>query len=147
MHRPPRDPRSSLFSRDLVVWSALQGVVALVTVSGAYLLATWQGLEEAQSRAAAFAALVSVNFALVFVNRTFGTSVRSAVRGGSAVLWWGIAAALVILTAVFRLPWLRAFLGLGALRPDTVLVSLGAGFGVLLALQYAKGAWRRSLIR
>lgn len=147
MHRPPRDPRSSLFSRDLVVWSALQGVVALVTVSAAYLLATWQGLEEAQSRAAAFAALVSVNFALVFVNRTFGTSVRSAVRGGSAVLWWGIAAALVILTAVFRLPWLRAFLGLGALRPDTVLVSLGAGFGVLLALQYAKGAWRRSLIR
>ena len=72
MARPPRAPDSPLFSRILVGWSAVQGIVTLVALIALLLWARAAGMETGELRSVVFAGLVAAVVVLVFVNRAFG---------------------------------------------------------------------------
>ncbi|HEV2547454.1 MAG TPA: cation-translocating P-type ATPase [Stellaceae bacterium] len=145
MARPPRDPRSPLFSGSLVVWSLLQGGFVLTLVAAIYVIALQNGLVEAEARALAFVSLVFANVGLIFTNRSFGSSLRAAHKQPNAALWWVIGAISALLSVV--LLWLpaRALFHFGPLHSDDVAICFGAGLATLVALDLLKPIWRSRL--
>jgi P-type Ca2+ transporter type 2C len=146
MQRPPRDPRSSLLSRPLVIWSLLQGTLALLTISAVFLAASWRGMPSAEVRSLAFVSLVLVNVALIFANRTFSASLVGAFRRPNPTLWWGLTLTGCALTAMLSWSGLRSFLDLGPLHADDLALSASVALGLLIALEAGKAAWGRRLV-
>jgi Ca2+-transporting ATPase len=146
MRRPPRDPQGSLISRALAIWSLLQGVLALVLVAAVYFYSTASGLDAAEVRAASFIALVGANIALVFVNRTFGASLRAALGRPNPSLWWGLGLATTLLGLILVWPGAREFFGLAVLPVPTLMVSVGVGAALLASLQLIKLVYGRRLL-
>jgi Ca2+-transporting ATPase len=145
MRRPPRDPRTPLFSLPLVFWSLLQGAVAFAAVGTIYALALWQGLPEGDARAIAFLSLVLTNIGLVLVNRSFSASLLGALRRPNKALWWVVAIAVSLLLVAVTWPPAEALFRFGELHVDDLGVALLCGVAVLVTLELLKSIWRRRL--
>jgi Ca2+-transporting ATPase len=145
MTRPPRDPRSPLFSVSLAAWSLLQGALVLVLVAAIYIIALGNGLPESETRALAFVSLVFANVGLIFANRSFSSSLTVGLGRPNAALWWAIGAMTVSVSIV--LLWLpaRSLFHFGPLHLDDVAICFGAGLLTLLALDMLKSIWRGRL--
>jgi P-type Ca2+ transporter type 2C len=146
MDRPPRARDSSLLSRPLVAWCLLQGVAALSVVCAVLIHAMGAGLSDDAARTVAFLTLVGVNVALVFVNRTFASSLRAALGRSNPVLWWGLALVVGVLAGIVAWPGARAFFGMTVLPAAYVGVAIGAAIGLLAVLEVAKLFWHRRLV-
>jgi P-type Ca2+ transporter type 2C len=96
-------------------------------------------------RTLAFLTLAAANIALIFVNRTFTSSLRAAFGRPNRMLAWGLGIAVTLLGTILWWPALRNFFGLGPLRAADLLLCLGAALGLLLTLELTKLAWRRRL--
>jgi P-type Ca2+ transporter type 2C len=138
MRRPPRAPSAPLFTAGFVIWSLLQGVLALALVAGLFVVALRQNLPEPDARALAFTALVATNLGLVLVNRSLGASIFAAFTRPNAALWWVVAATAAILTSVILYQPARELFRFGPLHGDDILVALASGFIALLLLEFAK---------
>jgi Ca2+-transporting ATPase len=145
MRRPPRRADSRLLSRPLIAWSLVQGVFAFGFVALAFVAAAKSGMAEDSVRTLSFLALVGANLALIFVNRTFTSSLRDALGRPNRMLWWGLGIVGLVLTLILVVPATRAFFGLGPV--DARLVALVATAALLLLgiLEFAKRHWRRRL--
>ena len=141
MRRPPRGPDSPLFSPSLVVWSLIQGALAMVLVVGIFAGALWRGVPETDARALAFVTLVITNLGLVLVNRSFDSSFATALGRPNSALWWVTGVTATILAII--LVWLpaRDLFRFGPLHPDDLLVTLAAGTAVLGLLEWLKPIW------
>jgi Ca2+-transporting ATPase len=143
MRRPPRDPHEPLFSPQLIAWSLLQGAAALAVVTALFLAALAQGLPLDNARAITFAAMVTTNFGLIFVNRSFGTSMLTAIRRPNGALWRMLALATLLLGVALYLPSARTLFGFGLLHADDIALSLLSGAAVLAGLEMLKRALPR----
>ena len=146
MNRPPRGPRSRLLSGTLVAWSLMQGCAALVVVCVLLASASAAGLPDATARTVAFLALIAVNVALIFANRTFAASLGVALGRPNRVLWWGIAAVLVAIGALVAWPAARGYFNLGAPSAPWLISVPICAFALLALLEVVKRFWRRGLI-
>jgi Ca2+-transporting ATPase len=144
MRRPPRDPEGALLSRRLLITGFLQGVLAILAVCGVFLFATLSGLVPETVRSMGFLALICVNYALIFGNRSFSASPLAGLARPNPSLWISVASAAGALTAIFRIRAVRAFLHLGPLQSHQVLLCLAAGAVLLGALQLVKVGARRA---
>jgi Ca2+-transporting ATPase len=138
MRRPPRDPRGTLLSGSLLRWALFQGIVSLVAVGGTAALGIWRGMPETEVRALAFVALVSINIGLILVNRSNSASILDAVRRRSPILWAIVAVAATLLAAGVSWAPAQQIFHFGALHPDDLAISLGAGFLLLIVLDLLK---------
>jgi Ca2+-transporting ATPase len=145
MSRPPRRPDGALLGKALVGWSLLQGALAFALVAAVYVGAMMLPVESDVVRSLAFVTLVGTNIALIFVNRTFSSSLRAALGRPNRMLAWGLGIAATLLGVILAWPALRGFFGLGALQLQDVALCLAAAFGLMLLLEVSKLAWRRSL--
>ena len=145
MRRPPRARDGSLLPRPLMVWCLVQGAAALAVVATIYVAALRAEMSVDSVRTMAFMALVGANIALIFVNRTFASSLRAAFGRPNKTLWWGLGIVAVLLTLIFVLPGMRRFFGLEALHAGQVLICLGASVVLLMVLELAKRLWRHRL--
>jgi Ca2+-transporting ATPase len=96
-------------------------------------------------RALAFVTLVGANIALIFVNRTFSSSLRVALLRPNRMLIWGLGIAIALMAAILSWPAVRQFFGLGTLHADDLAVSFAAAAALLVVLELAKLGWRRRL--
>jgi Ca2+-transporting ATPase len=133
MRRPPRDPDEPLFSRPLVLWGLLQGILALALVTAVCVVAIRRGMPEDEIRAAAFFSLVTAIVALVFVNRSFSRSLATAFRRPAPVLTVILAAVAALLALTLLWPPARALFRFGPLHADDLALTTGVGV-VLIAL-------------
>jgi Ca2+-transporting ATPase len=145
MSRPPRRPDSALLSGALVGWSLLQGGLALALVATVYMLAMLSPAPEDIVRALAFVTLVGANIALIFVNRTFSSSLRVALGRPNRMLLWGLGIAVTLLATILAWPAVREFFGLGRLAARDLALCLGAAAGLLVVLEFAKRGFRQRL--
>jgi Ca2+-transporting ATPase len=143
MARPPRDPKSSLFTPALALWSLLQGTLVLALVAAIYAVALRTGLSEPEVRALAFVSLVFTNVGLIFADRSFSASLIDALRRPNAPLWWVCATTAILLAIVLFWPPARALFRFGPLHPDDVAICFGAGLATLAILEALKPLWRR----
>ncbi len=145
MRRPPRSPKSPLFSPGLIVWSVLQGGLALFLVGSVYFMGIGRGMPETEVRAFAFAALVLTNVGLILVNRSFSSSLWGAVSRRNPALWIVIGVALPLLLAAVRWEPAEALFRFGPLHVDDLSICAGATVMLLAALEILKRAWRARL--
>jgi Ca2+-transporting ATPase len=145
MRRPPRAPDAPLFSWPLIGWSVLQGALAFGLVASVFVVAFERGMPQDEARALAFFSLVLSIVSLILVNRSFSTSLISALRRPNAPLVWILLATVAILAASLLLPAARALFRFGPLHGDDLLVTVAAGGVVLLALEGIKPLWRMRL--
>ena len=143
MRRPPRSPKAPLFSRTLIVWSALQGALAFALVAIIYLVALRRGMPDDEVRALAFFSLIMTIIGLIFVNRSFSASLLTALArpNRSLLIVLVIVPAMLGLTLIW--PFAAGLFRFGPLHLDDLAVTLGAGVVLLVGLELAKFLWRR----
>jgi Ca2+-transporting ATPase len=145
MSRPPRRPDSALLTGALIGWSLLQGGLAFAVVAAVYILAMLLPVPADEVRSLAFVTLVGANVALIFVNRTFSSSLRAALGRPNRLLAWGLGITVTLLTAIMAWPDVRQFFGLGPMHSNDLSLCLGAAVSLLVVLEIAKRAWRSRL--
>jgi Ca2+-transporting ATPase len=103
MHRKPRRPDASLFSRALLRRSVLLGAVALAFGLLVYGVALRRASEDS-ARALAFAAIVMCNVALIFVSRSRSDGLATLLARPNPVYWWIVVLAVAALVASIYVP-------------------------------------------
>jgi Ca2+-transporting ATPase len=146
MKRPPRAATSQLFSPSLVLWSLVQGAIALIPLAGLYLFATYRDLPEADVRSLTFVSLVLVDLGLVLVNRSFTISVVEVIGRANRALVWVSVITVGLLALVLASPAGRELFRFGPLHADDFSVVFAIVFGVFATLEFLKRFWRAHLI-
>lgn len=80
MRKRPRDPRAPLFSLSTIGWSLFQGAWVFLLTGAVLIEAVSRGLPDSETRALTFVSLVTCNSLLIFVNRSFSSSIIVAFR-------------------------------------------------------------------
>jgi len=104
MRRPPRPPGEPLFNLHMLGVSLLLGAGMLAAVLGVYWWALATGRSDGETRAAAFAAIVFANVALLFVTRSGNRTALETLREPNRALWGIAAGALAALLAALYFP-------------------------------------------
>lgn len=138
MHRPPRDPKEPLFTSQLVLWSAIQGALAFALVAAIYVFGYRRGMPETETRALAFFSLVTAIIALILVNRSFSSSLWSAVFRANRILKYVLLAVLSASALSLWWPVARKLFRFGPLHADDLAITVCAGVAVLAALEMVK---------
>ena len=105
MRRPPRSPDEPLLPRPLVLWAALQGVLAFALTAAVFLTAHTYGMPEDEMRALTFFSLVFIIVSLIFVNRSFSSSLVEAFTRSNRTL--------ILVTIFMRWCWAEPDLARG----------------------------------
>ncbi len=145
MRRPPRAPDAPLFSPALITWSLTQGASVLLLVGTIYLMALRRGLAVPDVRALTFFSLVTAIVSLIFVNRSFSTSLIAAFTRRNVALGWVLVTVVSMLALTVLWPAVRVLFRFGPLHADDLAVTAGGGLLVLLVLEAAKPLWRGRL--
>ncbi|MFN4135202.1 MAG: cation-translocating P-type ATPase [Novosphingobium sp.] len=146
MARPPRRPDSTLFSRSLVGWSIVQGVMATAVTAGLTWYFRKSGMDEAQLRSSAFCALVLAIVALILVNRRYSASLVSALRRANPALGIVFLAVSAVLLATQLLPPVASLLRFEPVGLGVAGITVIAASGMLIALERLKPLWSRQLV-
>ncbi len=142
MCRPPRAPDEPLFSGRSIVWGLLQGTLAFVLVAAIYVIGHRRGMPDNEVRALSFFSLVTAIVALIFVNRSFSTSLLTAITRPNPALKIVLLAVAGILSLTLLWPVARDLFRFGPLHADDLGLTLGAGILVLVVLEALKPFWR-----
>jgi P-type Ca2+ transporter type 2C len=138
MHRPPRQPNSSILPRGRSLWAVMQGFAALGIVGLALFLGTRLGMTADDLRSFVFTTLVLMNIGLILVNRSFESSILDALTRPNKTLGILVAAVLMVLaTALYWRP-AQALFHFGPLHVDDLIFCLTAGMGLLVILEFGK---------
>ncbi len=138
MRRPPRSPDEPLFSRALVVWSLLQGLLAFAVVAAVYVTALASAMPVPEVRALTYFTLIIVIVSLILVNRSFSASLRSALSRPNRALAAVLAAVTVILALTLLWPFANRLFAFGPLHAGDLALAFGAGVVALLTLEMLK---------
>ncbi len=128
MDRPPRHPKTPLFSTHDILMSVLQGSIVLVTVLALFGFALYRGQGAQDARALTFTALVIHMISLIIVNRSWSRNIFNALRAPNRSFWWVVSGAIVFLIAVLYTPSLREVFGFAKLQMDDLAICVGATF-------------------
>ncbi len=145
MRRPPRVSAAPLFSRGLLGWSMVQGLLAMVLVLSITLFLWKENAAVDVMRSLGFAGLVLATFALILVNRRFSSSLGSALLRPNAALTMVAIAVFLVLLATQTSPVIAR---LFSFSPAPLNNLAGVAFLVVvlfLGLEWLKSLWRRNL--
>ncbi|MDE2266350.1 MAG: cation-translocating P-type ATPase [Alphaproteobacteria bacterium] len=145
MRRPPRSPDEPLFSAALIWWSVLQGALAFALVAVIFIVALGQGMPEASLRALTFFSLIMAIISLIFIDRSFSTSLVTALRRPNRALAAVLIAVVATLGLTLLWPLAMGLFRFGPLHLDDLALALGAGASVLASLEFLKPLWRERL--
>jgi P-type Ca2+ transporter type 2C len=138
MARTPRATDEPLFSRHMIIWSVMQGVVALALVSVIFVVALRQGMPVNEVRALTFFSLVMTIIGLIFVNRSFSASIIAALRRHNSALRWVLVVVTATLALTLLWPLASGLFRFGPLHFNDLAITFGAGVVVLVVLDLIK---------
>jgi Ca2+-transporting ATPase len=145
MRRPPRSPDEPLLPKALIVWSALQGGLALILAGGVMLTANAWGMPENEVRALTFFSLVLVIVSLIFVNRSFTSSLVEAFARPNRMLVLIIVFVAAVLALSLAWPTAASLFRFGPLHADDLAITVAAALVALMLLEVSKYPLRRAL--
>jgi Ca2+-transporting ATPase len=115
-------------------------------VGAIFVGAVARGMPDDEVRALAFFSLVLAILSLVFVNRSFSSSLVAAFRRPNVALAWVLAGVTAILTLSLVWTPLAGLLRFGPLHADDLTVTVGAGAAVLLVLEFLKPKFTKRMV-
>jgi Ca2+-transporting ATPase len=96
MNRPPRSSSETLFNRETIGISILQGIVVLLVVLLVYLLSlNAQG--DASARTLSYTTMIFANLALILTNRSWSRTIIQTIQSPNKALWFVLGGALLFL--------------------------------------------------
>ena len=138
MRKRPRDPKAPLFSPAIIGWSIFQGAWVFLLTAAVFVEAIWRNLPESETRALTFVSLVICNLLLIFVNRSFSSSIIVAFRRWNAALWVVLAATAILLALSLCVPSIRALFGFAPMSAADFARVFFAGIATLGLLELIK---------
>ena len=102
-------------------------------------------MPEAEARALTFFSLVLAIVSLIFVNRSFGASLLSALRRPNPALALVLLVVVTMLSLTLLWPFASDLFRFGPLHLDDLVLTIGAGALVLISLELLKPLWREHL--
>jgi Ca2+-transporting ATPase len=138
MRRPPRDPKTPLFSSRDIGFSLALGTIGLFSILAAYGLALGRGAGDAEARAVAFIAIVTTNLTMILSDRLWYGSALASVLRPNAVLWGIMAAAAAMLALVVYLPQAAELFQFAPPDGLLLLLALIPALALLFATETAK---------
>lgn len=147
MHRPPRSPNAPLFGARRIGWGVAQGVVALALVTATLVLGLWRQMPSDEVRALTYFALVISIVGLIFVNRSYSASLRSAFLRPNRALALVVGGVVATLALTLAWPGAGHLFQFGPLHWDDLLIVLAVGTFMVVGLEVAKWAaqaWGRA---
>jgi Ca2+-transporting ATPase len=131
MHRPPRNPKEKIFNKKTVIFSALQGIIALAIVLFVFYYKISSGASEDVARAIGFSTLILANLCLILTNRSWSLNMFETFKDKNPYLWFIIAGAVVVLVLALNIPFLQGVFKFGQLTIfDFALALFAAGLSV-----------------
>ncbi|MBP8304466.1 MAG: cation-translocating P-type ATPase [Phycisphaerae bacterium] len=127
MDRPPRDPQEGLFTMRSLGLSLIQGFGVLAVVLAVFVVSRWAGHAEADCRALTFVTLVVSNLCLILTNRSWSRTILTMFKEPNAALWWVAGGAVVFISMVLFVPFLRELFHFSRLHAGDLMLCLGAG--------------------
>ncbi|MBI5179044.1 MAG: cation-translocating P-type ATPase [Nitrospinae bacterium] len=127
MRKPPRDPSRPLFSREMVTISVLLGAGVFVIVFAVFAVAMLRGQGVNDARALTFTTLIVSNIGLILTNRSWTEGILTTLKRPNAALWWLIGGAVVFISLVLYVPFLRQLFRFTSLHPVDIAICLVAG--------------------
>ncbi len=135
MQRPPRDLEEKLFGRKSMFTSLLQGMSVLIAVIVVFLLALYLGKGETEARTLTFATLVISNIALITANLSWEQDIIKTINTENRAFWLVAVGALLSLSIVLYVTFLREVFHFSMLHADDVLI---AGLAGILSVVWFK---------
>lgn len=144
MNRPPRKREAPLFSREVILLSFLQGMVILAVNLLVYGVSLYRGLGEFDARGMTFATLVIANLGLIFTNRSWSLNRSQRKSESNRALWWVTGGGIILLAAIFQIPFLRDLFRFAPLHLLDWMICAGAGLASALWFEGFK--WVRQTV-
>jgi Ca2+-transporting ATPase len=113
-------------------------------VAAIYLYSLNQGLPQHEVRALAFFSLVFTIMGLIFVNRSFSASLRSAFTRKNAAIPYVLILVPAMLAVTLFVPAVNQLFGFGQLHWQDITIAVGAGFLTLFILEAMKAFFFKS---
>jgi P-type Ca2+ transporter type 2C len=142
MRRPPRDPRTGIFTRPVVLLMLVGGLWSTVVNLSLFIWALNSGRSVQEATTMAFVSLVLIEF---FKAYNFRSDRHSVLRRPFANKWLNIAIVweLVMLGLILYVPLLERTFGTYGLSPRDWLLIVAVAFTISPVLELAKWAERR----
>lgn len=145
MQRPPRAADSRLLSPSMMVFSLLQGGLALFALAVVLVVGIGRDMPTDELRALMFTSLVLINVGLIVVNRSFSSSLSVALRRPNFFLWFLLSLVAGVLTIALTWPPAMDLFQFGPLHAEDLGMSLVVAICLILCLEALKPLWRHSL--
>ncbi len=145
MRKPPRKPEEPLFSWGLIGWSTLQGSLGLAIVAAIFVIAHQRGMPEAEVRALVFFSLVLSIVSLIFVDRSYSSSLLDAFTRPNGALVLVLVMVFGMLGLTLLWPFASELFRFAPLHGDDLALATGAAMALLLLLEALKPLWRRPM--
>ncbi|MGB8400582.1 cation-translocating P-type ATPase [Bradyrhizobium sp.] len=145
MQRPPRSPSEPLLPRALVIWAGLQGGLAFALTGSILMTASAYGMPEDEVRALTFFSLVFVIVSLIFVNRSFTSSLVEAFTRPNRTLVLIILFVAFVLALSLIWPAAAKLFRFGPLHGDDLAITVAAALVSLALLEASKYPLRHAL--
>ena len=141
MQQKPRSCQERLFTKKNLIFGLLQGVTVFVLVTSSFVLAKQIGLAENSIRTIAFVTLVFTNLALILVNRTFATKLKTTLMQRNVALWIVFSGAITMLLIIVYTPFLANLFSFTTLSIWQFVYCVCAAIVALLCLEVLKFAY------
>lgn len=138
MTRPPRRLDDPLFGRRTVIFSMLQGGGVLLMSLLIFIVSMRMGQGEDEARALCFTTLIFANIGLILANRSWTRTIFFTLRSPNPALWWVTGGALLFLTAVLTVPFLRDLFLFSRMHLIDVAVAAAAGMASIVWFEIYK---------
>jgi Ca2+-transporting ATPase len=142
MQRPPRDPRASLFTREMVARGVLLGLATFAAVALVFRVAL-ELTDENQARAMAFITLVVANLLLIAATRSQRDGLIAILARPNRVFWSIAALAIASLALAACVPALAEVFRFDAPSPLGAAASVLAAVLAVVWLEAVKRSHRR----
>ena len=147
MQRPPRSPDERLLPRALIWWGTLQGGLAFALTGTIFWIASRAGMPASEVRALTFFSLVLVIVSLIFVNRSFSTSLIAAFTRPNRILMIVVVFVASVLTLSLTWPAAAELFRFGPLHANDLLITVAAAMVSLVLLELSKFPLRSALTK
>jgi Ca2+-transporting ATPase len=143
MQRPPRDPRTGIFTRTVVTLMLVSGLWSALVNLGLFAWALDSGRDATEAMTMAFVSLVLIQF---FNAYSFRSDRQSVFVRPFANRWLNLAIAweLLLLAAIVYVPFLQGPFSTYSLTLDDALLIVATAATIVPVMEIAKAVARRS---